>query len=477
MTLRIRNRHIQTVCAVLLLSTVLLGSSCTLLFPGEYRNFWSLNYAESRAYQVRARHVAEGQHISLWLERGESVSPYDLSMILDEFDEAIHPRLSGSFGSPGDIDGNGKVIVLLMDIIDNYGSGNDTYIAGMFLQKDIQPGLFSNQGEMLYLDIYPGLNYSGALDVLLSTAAHEYLHLLDFSAGNYRDLWLAESLATAAEYLYEQGQPEYRTDLFAQGGGDSADQRSISRGNHFLSWDSPALASDYSSAHVFIQWLASTADGGDALFAAIFDSGAADPAGLWDVLDADGGFAGFTNLSDVIRRWHVATSVNAAISAALPEDAAQSADWDSWSGTYSYDAAASRGGLDELVSSPWLFADPTWFDGLSDALLFPGDALYIRNHHRTSDWIPGGFGGNIQWIGLDAGSPGAVSNPASGAAHDILIAFNANPDPDGIGESPGTLPPADGAIPYPSYIPAPLESKTGTRGGSRPIPVPVDVFQ
>jgi hypothetical protein len=241
MTLRIRNRHIQTVCAVLLLSTVLLGSSCTLLFPGEYRNFWSLNYAESRAYQVRARHVAEGQHISLWLERSESVSPYDLSMILDEFDEAIHPRLSGSFGSPGDIDGNGKVIVLLMDIIDNYGSGNDTYIAGMFLQKDIQPGLFSNQGEMLYLDIYPGLNYSGALDVLLSTAAHEYLHLLDFSAGNYRDLWLAESLATAAEYLYEQGQPEYRTNLFAQGGGDSADQRSISRGNHFLSWDSPAL--------------------------------------------------------------------------------------------------------------------------------------------------------------------------------------------------------------------------------------------
>jgi hypothetical protein len=219
MTLRIRNRHIQTVCAVLLLSTVLLGSSCTLLFPGEYRNFWSLNYAESRAYQVRARHVAEGQHISLWLERSESVSPYDLSMILDEFDEAIHPRLSGSFGSPGDIDGNGKVIVLLMDIIDNYGSGNDTYIAGMFLQKDIQPGLFSNQGEMLYLDIYPGLNYSGALDVLLSTAAHEYLHLLDFSAGNYRDLWLAESLATAAEYLYEQGQPEYRTDLFAQGAG------------------------------------------------------------------------------------------------------------------------------------------------------------------------------------------------------------------------------------------------------------------
>jgi hypothetical protein len=130
-----------------------------------------------------------------------------------------------------------------------------------------------------------------------------------------------------------------------------------------------------------------------------------------------------------------------------------------------------------LVSSPWLFADPDWFDGFSDALLFPGDALYIRNHHRTSDWNPGGFGGNIQWIGLDAGSPGAVSNPASGAAHDILIAFNANPDPDGIGESPGTLPPADGAIPYPSYIPAPLESKTGTRGGSRPIPVPVDVFQ
>jgi hypothetical protein len=144
---------------------------------------------------------------------------------------------------------------------------------------------------------------------------------------------------------------------------------------------------------------------------------------------------------------------------------------------YSYDAAASRGGLDELVSSPWLFADPDWFDGFSDALLFPGDALYIRNHHRTSDWNPGGFGGNIQWIGLDAGSPGEVGYPATGAAHDILIAFNANPDPDGIGESPGTLPPADGAIPYPSYIPAPLESKTGTRGGSRPIPVPVDVFQ
>jgi hypothetical protein len=360
MTLRIRNRHIQTVCAVLLLSTVLLGSSCTLLFPGEYRNFWSLNYAESRAYQVRARHVAEGQHISLWLERGESVSPYDLSMILDEFDEAIHPRLSGSFGSPGDIDGNGKVIVLLMDIIDNYGSGNDTYIAGMFLQKDIQPGLFSNQGEMLYLDIYPGLNYSGALDVLLSTAAHEYLHLLDFSAGNYRDLWLAESLATAAEYLNTCTSRDSRrvpwlaaTNLFAQGGGDSADQRSISRGNHFLSWDSPALASDYSSAHTYLcSGLPPTADGGDDLFAAIFDSGAADPADLWNVLDADGGFAGFTNLSDVIRRWHVATSVNAAISAALPEDAAQSADWDSWSGTYSYDAAASRGGLDELVSSP-----------------------------------------------------------------------------------------------------------------------------
>ena len=78
------------------------------------------------------------------------------------------------FGSPPNVDGDGKTDVLLVDIVDGYDPDtNPSAVTGFFFPSDLGSPV---SRDILYLDTYPSLAFNE--DEVLVTAAHEYQHLI-----------------------------------------------------------------------------------------------------------------------------------------------------------------------------------------------------------------------------------------------------------------------------------------------------------
>lgn len=103
---------------------------------------------------------------------------------------------------------------MLLDIKDGFEPSSSVgYTAGYFYPVDMYSNtslrqaninIKSNETDMLYIDIYPGVPDS---ETTLSTVAHEFQHLVNFGVSARRrssvmDTWIDEGLSTAAEHLY-----------------------------------------------------------------------------------------------------------------------------------------------------------------------------------------------------------------------------------------------------------------------------------
>ncbi len=86
-----------------------------------------------------------------------------------------------TFGNPPDVDGDPRIIVLLLDIIDGY-TGSGGYIAGYFTSYNELPLATSNQAEIYFLDVNPAnLTTQTGLKNGLATTAHEFQHMIHYN--------------------------------------------------------------------------------------------------------------------------------------------------------------------------------------------------------------------------------------------------------------------------------------------------------
>ncbi|MDL2287755.1 hypothetical protein LJC32_00040 [Oscillospiraceae bacterium OttesenSCG-928-F05] len=148
-----------------------------------------------------------------FLPRGSS--PNALSQrIADEFDKMYAlistPGVDTFFGEPYDIDGDGKVTILLMDIFGDNGKSAGGYTAGVFHRLNFT---YYNHADIVYIDIANTQGYAAlerSFTNFCTTLIHEYTHLLSFSAfytargsgGAMLETWLDEGLAELASILY-----------------------------------------------------------------------------------------------------------------------------------------------------------------------------------------------------------------------------------------------------------------------------------
>jgi hypothetical protein len=246
------------------------------------------------SYQVKAVRLAENNACIVYGDYNARVSVSTAEEIAGEYARHIGPSITGIFGNyyPGDK----RLIILLLDIIDDYDSKNNpTYVAGYFSMKDIFPKSFvsnSNEAPMLYIDINPGKLGD---DNFYSTIAHELQHLINFSS-RYRDKetelenepdlnkfiasiqqddWVDEGLSSAAEYIYSKvagknqsgnGHIKDKIDYY----NDAQDKYKLGRsnipeGNNFFTWgeDETFVYDDYVTVYLFFQWLRIHASGTD----------------------------------------------------------------------------------------------------------------------------------------------------------------------------------------------------------------------
>ena len=208
-------------------------------------------------FNVPAHLVRNTEHLAIYIQtkfhkdyKGEqNVSLYALNKLAQEFDY-YYTSMTNIYGTHSDIDGNGKIIILLMDINVNKGAGSQ--VLGYFNPMDMHG---YNESEILYMDIS---NANNKTDNAIGTIIHEFQHLINYSyvmsgARNEMDSWLNEALSESTSILFNKATAESRISEF-------------NKINYycFYTWDIPTNISNnnknnthvnYPSASVFMNWL------------------------------------------------------------------------------------------------------------------------------------------------------------------------------------------------------------------------------
>jgi hypothetical protein len=168
----------------------------------------------------------------------------DYQRFATRFDTLVYPIDVNNFGTPTDIDNNGKIIVLFTRAVNELTPANSSsYVGGFFFGRDLFPTTDtqvaqgcagSNTSEMFYLlapdptgQINGNVRRTGFVDSLTtSVLAHEFQHLINASrrlyvtpnVQDFEEGWLDEGLAHVAEELlfYREAKLTPRANLGVQ---------------------------------------------------------------------------------------------------------------------------------------------------------------------------------------------------------------------------------------------------------------------
>ena len=156
------------------------------------------------------------------LNPANGFSDLDYARFAERFDTLVYPLDTDNFGTPSDIDGNGKVAILFTKGVNELTEANSSsFVGGFFHPRDLFPSsadnLGSNEGEMFYMlvpdptgSVNGNRHTVGFVDTLTTAVlAHEFQHLINSSrrlfvnitAETFEDTWLDEGLAHVAEEL------------------------------------------------------------------------------------------------------------------------------------------------------------------------------------------------------------------------------------------------------------------------------------
>jgi hypothetical protein len=377
-----------SVFRTLLVASVLAFASCDVLMDAiihesedsepASRTFYAYNIETKSYYQITADKKYVGEHSIIFVEQGQTVEADTAREVGIEFDTNVYGKIRDTFAHEEDVDKNGKVILLLLDVKDGYNESGG-YVAGYFdsthmLSKTTNSR--SNEADMLFMDTNPGLE--DRTDFYI-TMAHEFQHLVNYSekvirqkAGD-QDLWINEGLSAAAEYVYLNGQNQWKIDYYnmkqSLGTNYSPNIDANLWGQNFVSWGvwgDPLV--NYSTVYLFFQWLRVHAVNTTGIYKDILASPFNDYRAVQaSVLSRFADYPG-TSWKDIFRDWLVANYVNAS------------------TGFYGYknDLKDASGYVQYLYPryftsiAPEATGPSAPFTSAGEAQLFPSEAVYVK---------------------------------------------------------------------------------------------------
>lgn len=157
---------------------------------------------------IQAKCVGVTDYAYFFTEVGFNIPPDLLSEYTKGFSN-IYPTVVKNFGTPNDVDGNGKVVILFYDM------GVSSNTLGYFYSADKYPKSstsFSNESDIFYVN-YNFAKEKSSANTVLGTLAHEFQHMIYFDmkynkitngtvvwADYDGDSWLNEGLSMLSEY-------------------------------------------------------------------------------------------------------------------------------------------------------------------------------------------------------------------------------------------------------------------------------------
>ena len=192
---------------------------------------------------IKATIAKETENLIVYVEKDESYNSSSLDLVCNEF-EKHYAKEKSIYGNHTDVDNNGKIIILFLDL--NPESGNGSILNGYFNPADLIDGQ-GNNADMLYMDL-GGLNNNPYY--MAGTILHELQHLINYNVnvlenGTEMDVWLNEALSESTSVLFNKTTVNSRN-------------REFNSINYycFYTWDLPInIFANYPSASVFMNWL------------------------------------------------------------------------------------------------------------------------------------------------------------------------------------------------------------------------------
>lgn len=182
---------------------------------GERRQFNVLN-RDNRVDRITAEVRAVGERSIIYVDTQAPASGFtqdDIDRFARMFDDPIWPSDVAAFGTPTDVDGNGRIIILFTPAVNRLTrAGEPSFIAGFFYGCDLLEASRcsdTNRAEIFYAMVPDPQGQFGdrrSRDLVLRTVpgvlAHEFQHMINFGRkGRLDALWLSEGLAHAAEEI------------------------------------------------------------------------------------------------------------------------------------------------------------------------------------------------------------------------------------------------------------------------------------
>lgn len=182
---------------------------------GEQRNFYALNMETGTYYILTATLKAEGNLCRIWVENASLDSNYVTDQIIQEILNNLEVKTPSTsidstlgiieidttyFGQPPNIDGDGIVDFLILDIKDGWQPGQG-FIAGYFSPNDQNPNNQGSNGmDLMYIDSKPGIYYNGyySTRTVMGTTAHEFQHLIHYHYDPYEMTFFNEAMSQLA---------------------------------------------------------------------------------------------------------------------------------------------------------------------------------------------------------------------------------------------------------------------------------------
>ncbi|MBC8192649.1 MAG: hypothetical protein H8E18_09730, partial [FCB group bacterium] len=179
-------------------------------------------FDQTKWNRVHSELVFDTAGVAIWVETESMdslLTEYELTTIIDEFTSYLFDKsgqysvdstlgilsiMTEYFGSPPDIDLDGKLDILLLDIRDTFAA-TGSYVAGFFDPNDLTNSATSNQRDLIYIDLYPSIKYEDEINDGRSvpTLAHEYQHLIhaNYEGPEREYIFINEGLSEIAEIV------------------------------------------------------------------------------------------------------------------------------------------------------------------------------------------------------------------------------------------------------------------------------------
>jgi hypothetical protein len=237
------------------------GSNTGTPLIGKVKPYWVIDYEKEAGdagynYQVHFRNVYENSAAIVLIDSSKTnVSLSSITSLADSFRDNVIPKTDDIYGAPTDVDGNGKILIMLYDIKDG-GTAQTGFVGGYFFsvnlfdQTEIPSIYRSNEAEMVFIDCN---EVSITSAYTKSVLAHEYQHLVGYVDRRLRQnkgtmqTWINEGLAEHASYdVYGQSAIQGRFHFLSDNSG-------FDPTTSLIHWNSSLT--DYSYSATFINFI------------------------------------------------------------------------------------------------------------------------------------------------------------------------------------------------------------------------------